>query len=282
MARSEFAEFLIARRSQLQPEEVGLPAGRRRRTPGLRREEVAALAGVSADYLARLEQGRDTNPSPAVLGALSDALRLNEVERHHFGKLALGMEHGGCPSPGQAHEQVSDTVRAVLDALHPTPALVLGRWLNILAWNAAWLDFAEPLGLLDEGVDGNLARFVFGRPEAVRHWHDWPVVADMMVSALRAARSAWPDEPGLNATIAALQQVPEFACRWREHRVGEFRTGTVHLDHPQRGEIEVEIETLSPGADQTVQVWLVDRRRVRAPGLRLVDVTEFAADRESV
>nr|WP_246461085.1 helix-turn-helix domain-containing protein [Nocardia transvalensis] len=255
----------------MQPEDVGLPAGRRRRTPGLRREELAAIAGVSVDYLARLEQGRDSNPSMAVLGALSEALRLNEVERHHFAKLALGLEHGGCPSPGHAEEQVPETLQAVLDALHPTPALVLGRWLNMLAWNAAWRDFAEPLGIFDDAADGNLARYVFGHPAARERWQDWPVAADMMISALRAARSTWSDEPGLEAAIETLQQYPEFACRWREHRVGEFRTGTVHLDHPQRGEIEVEIETLNPVADQTVQVWLVDRRRAHAPGLRLVN-----------
>ncbi|BCK53831.1 helix-turn-helix domain-containing protein [Nocardia wallacei] len=273
MAQSEFGEFLIARRARLQPEDVGLPAGRRRRTPGLRREEVAALAGVSVDYLARLEQGRDTNPSMAVLGALSEALQLNEVERHHFGKLALGLEHaaGGCPSPGRAENEVSETLQAVLDALHPTPAVVLGRWQNILAANAAWRDFAEPLGVYDEGIDANLARYVFAHPDATPRWRDWPVAADMMISALRAARSIWPDEPGLDALITELQRHPEFACRWREHLVGEFRTGTVHLEHPQRGEIEVEIETLNPAADQTIQVWLVDRRRAHAPGLRLVN-----------
>ncbi|RDI43281.1 helix-turn-helix domain-containing protein [Nocardia mexicana] len=270
MARSEFGEFLIARRARLQPEEVGLPAGRRRRTPGLRREEVAALAGVSVDYLARLEQGRDTNPSMAVLGALSDALRLNDVERHHFGKLALGLDTG-CPSAGQAREQVTDTVQAVLDAMHPTPAFVLGRWLDILAGNAAWRDIAGPLGMFGDESEGNLATYVFAHPDAARLWHDWPTVADMMVSALRTARSRWPEEARLAQVIEGLQRFPEFACRWREHRVTDFRSGTVHIAHPQRGEVEVEIETLNPAEDQTVQVWLVDRRRDRSPALRLVN-----------
>ncbi|MEV5649819.1 helix-turn-helix transcriptional regulator [Nocardia sp. NPDC052254] len=272
MARSEFAEFLIARRAQLQPEEVGLPAGRRRRTPGLRREEVAALAGVSVDYLARLEQGRDTNPSMAVLGALSEALRLNEVERHHFGKLAISMEQGrDCPSAGQARERVTETVQAVLDAMHPTPAFVVGRWLDILAWNAAWRDFAEPLGLFDEVAEGNLATYFFAHPEAPRRWRDWPRGAAMMVSALRAARSQWPDDERLAALVEALQRFPEFACRWREHRVTEFRSGALEVIHPQRGEVEVEIESLSPAIDQSVQVWLVDRRGAATPALRLVN-----------
>lgn len=272
MSRSEFAEFLIARRGQLQPEEVGLPAGRRRRTPGLRREEVAALAGVSADYLARLEQGRDTNPSTAVLGALAVALRLNEVERHHFGKLAMGMEQKAtCPSAGQALEQVTDTLRAVIDALHPTPAFVLGRWLDLLAWNPAWRDFAEPIGLFDESAHGNLARYLFAHPDARRYFSNWDDAADMVTSALRNAQTRFADDTSLEALITGLQTFPEFNLRWREHRVTDYRSYVLRIEHPARGEVEVEVETFDPAADQSVMVWLVDRRLARSPGLRLVN-----------
>ncbi|UFS94258.1 helix-turn-helix domain-containing protein [Nocardia huaxiensis] len=272
MSRSEFAEFLIARRGQLQPEDVGLPSGRRRRTPGLRREEVAALAGVSVDYLARLEQGRDTNPSMAVLGALSDALRLNEIERHHFGRLALGMaEASNCPSAGQAREEVTETLRAVIDALHPTPAFVVGRWMNVLAWNPAWRDFAEPLGLFDDAAHGNFAYYLFARPDAQKYFLNWGDAADTAVSALRAAQTRFIDDRVLESQIATLQQMPEFARRWREHRLTDFRSALLRIDHPVRGEVEVELETLDPAADQSVMVWLVDRRAARAPGLRLVN-----------
>ncbi|MEC3958601.1 helix-turn-helix transcriptional regulator [Nocardia sp. CDC153] len=272
MSRSEFAEFLIARRAQLQPEDVGLPAGRRRRTPGLRREEVAALAGVSADYLARLEQGRDTNPSTAVLAALADALRLNEIEKHHFGKLALGMEQkANCPSAGQAREQVSPTMQAVIDALHPTPAFILGRWLNLLTGNPAWRDFAEPLGMFDEESHGNFATFVFAHPTAKKTILNWDAAADMAASALRAAVTRFPDDPSVQNYITALSRYPEFERRWREHRLTDFRTVVLKIQHPVRGEVEVEIETLDPAADQTVMVWLVDRRQARQPGLRLVN-----------
>jgi len=271
--RSEFAEFLIARRGQLQPEQVGLPSGRRRRTPGLRREEVAALAGVSVDYLARLEQGRDTNPSAAVLIALADALRLTDVERHHLGRLALGLDNqvASCPSDGQDFERVSDTVQAVLDALHPTPAFLFGRRLNILAWNAAWRDFAEPLGLLDEQAHRNLAYYLFAHPAASKWWIDWPAAADLTTSALRVARTQWPDDPQLGAVIEGLQRFPEFSRRWGEHRMTNFRSVTVRLQHPVRGEVEVEIETFNPAMDQSVMVWLVDRRSANVPGLRLVN-----------
>ncbi|GAB4589632.1 helix-turn-helix transcriptional regulator [Nocardia sp. IFM 10818] len=272
MSRSEFAEFLIARRAQLQPEDVGLPAGRRRRTPGLRREEVAALAGVSADYLARLEQGRDTNPSTAVLGALADALRLNEVERHHLGTLAIHMEQrNNCPSAGQAREQVSETMQAVIDALHPTPAYLLGRGMDMLAWNPSWRDFAEPLGMFDEAVHGNFALYLFAHPEAIRRFTNWAEAADLITSALRASYARFSDDQGLDARIRQLQRFPEFECRWREHRVTLTRSVVLHIDHPVRGTVEVEVETLDPAADQSIMVWLVDRRQARSPGLRLVN-----------
>ncbi|MGW2662206.1 MmyB family transcriptional regulator [Nocardia tengchongensis] len=272
MSRSEFAEFLIARRARLQPEDVGLPSGRRRRTPGLRREEVAALAGVSADYLARLEQGRDTNPSTAVLAALADALRLNDVERHHFGKLALGLEQkASCPAAGQAREQVSDTLRAVIDALQPTPAFVLGRWLNLLAWNPSFRDFAEPLGVFDTEAHNNFAVYVFEHPAAQKTILNWADAADMAASALRAAVTRFPDDPSLANTIELLGRNPEFERRWREHRLTDFRSVVLRLQHPLRGDVEVEVETLDPAADQTVMIWLVDRRHARTPGLRLVN-----------
>ncbi|NNH72212.1 helix-turn-helix domain-containing protein [Nocardia uniformis] len=271
MAQSEFAEFLIARRAQLQPEEVGLPPGRRRRTPGLRREEVAALAGVSVDYLARLEQGRDSNPSTGVLNALADALRLNDSERHHFAKIALGMEPAACPGTGQAHEQLTETVQAVIDALQPTPAFVLGRRSNILGSNASWRDFATPLGLFDEVADSNLVNYLFAHPEAPQHIRNWPDVADMFISSLRAAQSHWSDDEQLQELIHALQQFPEFARRWHAHRVGPYRSGILQVHHPIRGNVEVEFETMNPTPDQTVTVWFIDRRRAHTPSLRLVN-----------
>ncbi|MGV9667759.1 MmyB family transcriptional regulator [Nocardia niigatensis] len=272
MSRTEFAEFLIARRAQLQPEDVGLPAGRRRRTPGLRREEVAALAGVSADYLARLEQGRDTNPSTAVLAALAEALRLNEIEKHHFGNLVLGLEQKAtCPTAGQAREQVSETLQAVIDALQPTPAFVLGRWLNFLAGNPAFRDFAGPLGMFETETDNNLALYIFTHPAARKTFLNWPDAADMACSALRAAQTRFPEDPSVEAAIAALSRYPEFERRWREHRLTNFHSLVLEIQHPLRGKVEVEVESFDPAADQTVMIWLVDRRKAGSPGLRLVN-----------
>jgi hypothetical protein len=171
---------------------------------------------------------------------------------------------------------VSDTAQAVLDALHPTQAFLLGRQLNALAWNAAWHDFVEPLGIGDaeaRGAEGevDLAHYLFGHPAARTWWAGWPTAVDMATSMLRTARSQWADDPQLAATIEALHRYPEFTCRWREHRMTDFRSATVRLNHPVRGEVEVEIETLNPAMDQNMMVWLVDRRRAHTPGLRLVN-----------
>ncbi|WP_280243091.1 helix-turn-helix domain-containing protein, partial [Nocardia abscessus] len=169
MARNGFAEFLIARRAELRPSDVGMPEGGRRRTPGLRREEVAVRAGVSADYLARLEQGRDTNPSVAVIDALADALLLRGDDRRYFSMLALASgNESRCPGSESAEERLAPTIETILHALHPTPAFVVGRRLNVLGWNQAWADFVAPLGLLDGPDQPNLARYTFMHPAARR------------------------------------------------------------------------------------------------------------------
>ena len=133
------AEFLRARREQLQPADVGLPDNGRRRTPGLRREEVATLAGVSIDYLVRLEQGRDTKPSPSVIAALADALRLDDEQRRQLYTLAMISQSAElCPAPRPLARAVAPTVTALLERLGPTPAFVVGPANDVLAWNDAW------------------------------------------------------------------------------------------------------------------------------------------------
>ncbi|MBF6211054.1 helix-turn-helix domain-containing protein [Nocardia puris] len=272
MARNAFAEFLVARRGELRPADVGLPEGGRRRTPGLRREEVAVLAGVSADYLARLEQGRDTNPSLAVVDALADALRLDGTQRQHFGLLALiSGNESRCPGAESPHEQISDTVRAVLDALDPTPAFVVGRRWNILGWNHTWAEFAAPLGLIDRAEEANLAGYVFTDPRARHILRDWPAAADSFATALLRAKLRWPGDSKLLAMIDALRREPEFDRRWQPQRVGAGpMSSLLRFDHPTHGTIDVPVETMETDSDQSVVVWLVDRAATHSPGLRLV------------
>ncbi|RJO79927.1 XRE family transcriptional regulator [Nocardia panacis] len=271
MARSGFAEFLVARRAELRPADVGLPEGGRRRTPGLRREEVAVLAGLSADYLARLEQGRDTNPSMAVVNALANALKLEGSARHHFGWLSLTACQGaGCPGETPPEAEVSETMMGIVRALNPTPAFVLGRQLDVVHWNAAWAEFAGPLGLLDEPDRVNLATYTFTHPAARRVWREWDAVADLLIAALRRSQMRWGADTGIERFIEELCRTPEFALRWLRHPPSGFTNARLALAHPVHGPVTVPFETLDGAGDHSVAVWLVEQTTARTPALRLV------------
>jgi transcriptional regulator with XRE-family HTH domain len=273
---SELAEFLRARREGITPAEVGLADSGRRRTPGLRREEVATLAGVSIDYLVRLEQGRDLNPSPAVLGALAGALRLTDVEKHHMAVLAAkALNPGLCPSVHAADREVPATVRVLLDRLEPTPSFVVGPYGDVLAWNVSWQTLAAPLGVLDavgatdaSAADGgpNLARYVFESPQSREVYLDWNAAADEQVSHLRSASLRWNLDERLITLLDELASVPEFAGRWSAHEVAEKRRGEERLVHPDAGQLAIAYEVLSLGddGDQRLVTWLPADARTEA------------------
>jgi transcriptional regulator with XRE-family HTH domain len=253
---SELADFLRARREHVQPADVGLPDSGRRRTPGLRREEVATLAGVSIDYLVRLEQGRDTNPSPSVLAALADALLLTDEERLHLHKLAAkGHAPELCPKGVEPTVEVAPTVRALLDGLDPLPAFVVGFANDVLAWNDGWARLVEPLGLREVG---NLARYAFLDRRARRTYPDWDEAADDQVRQLRSAWGLWHAEPALLALVDDLSAEPEFARRWSAHAVAAKQRGTKRLRHPAHGELRFDFEVLTLGSehDQRLVSWL--------------------------
>ena len=253
------AEFLRARREQLQPADVGLPDNGRRRTPGLRREEVATLAGVSIDYLVRLEQGRDTRPSASVIAALADALRLDDDERRHFSTLAVISQNAQlCPSPQPLAREVAPTVMALLEALMPTPAFVVGPTSDVLGWNDAWEQLVRPLGML-EGAVPNLARHVFLHPSARTVYPDWMAAADEQVSRLRAATDRWGVDDRFTALIDELRTAPDFITRWSSLGTTEKRRGTKRLVHPDLGELRLNYEVLLlPDADDELRLvsWL--------------------------
>src|SRR2546423_5193766 len=143
------AEFLRARRDQLKPADVGLPDNKRRRTPGLRREEVATLAGISIDYLVRLEQGRDTKPSPSVIAALADALRLDDEQRRQFAMLAMVSQSAElCPAVRPLARAVAPTVTAILERMGTTPAFVAGPPHHVAAWSGGGDPLVPPPGAL--------------------------------------------------------------------------------------------------------------------------------------
>jgi len=238
------AEFLRAHREQLQPGDVGLPDSGRRRAPGLRREEVATLAGVSIDYLIRLEQGRDTRPSPSVIVALGDALRLDDGQRRQLYKLAMFSQHGElCPAARPLTGAVAPTVMALLERLGPTPSFVIGPANDVLAWNDAWEHLVRPLGML-EGTVPNLARHVFVHPSAPTVYPDWIAVADQQVSRLRAATARWGDDESFAALMDELRTVPAFIERWSIFAATDERRGTTPIVHPDLGGLRLNYEVL--------------------------------------
>ncbi|MFE2645868.1 helix-turn-helix transcriptional regulator [Streptomyces nigra] len=253
------AAFLRSRREQVKPEQVGLTSSGRRRTPGLRREELAMLAGLSMEYLERLEQGRDTNPSVAVLGAIADALRLSEDDKRHLASLAMKRHNSAlCPAPGSLSSEPRPTLRALLDHLDPTPAYLLGPICNILAWNAAFEAVGGPLGAFDE-CPPNLLRNHFLRSAARRSFSDddWESTADELVGWLRSSQPSWGDDDEFRALVDDLSTVPEFARRWAAHSVAYRQPAVKRLFHPDAGVLNIVLEVLLVGdADRWLQVWL--------------------------
>lgn len=185
MSDNELGLFLRLRREAVTPAEVGLLAGPRRRTPGLRRAELATIAGVSVEYVTRLEQGRDRRPSAPVLAALADALRLTAGERVHLHRLVKGADPGfSCTGGAGPNRSVRPTVQALLDRLEPAPAVLLNRLSEVLSCTDGYRQVHGPIGSLD-GRQPNFARFVFTDPRARTAFPDWETVADEQVAALK-------------------------------------------------------------------------------------------------
>nr|WP_204042597.1 helix-turn-helix domain-containing protein [Acrocarpospora phusangensis] len=237
--------FLRSRREAVTPAEAGLPAGPRRRTPGLRRAELATISGVSVDYLTRLEQGRDRRPSAQVLAALADALRLSVAERiqlRNLAKAAYGADVL-CPGMLPPEREVRATMRALLNRLEDTPAVLVNRLGETLAHTAAYERLAGPAGLLDGGPP-NRARFVFTDARARVVFPDWERVADEQVALLRAESS--PGDPHFAHLVEELTIVggAPFAERMRGVPALPSRTGVERFVHPEVGELRLSYETL--------------------------------------
>jgi transcriptional regulator with XRE-family HTH domain len=271
----ELGTFLRSRREAVTPSQVGLPTSRRRRTPGLRRAELATISGVSVDYLTRLEQGRDRHPSPQVLAALADALQLSVSERVQLRNLAKAAAGADvlCPGGLPPEREVRPTMRALLDRLEPTPAVLLDRLGEILAHTSAYERLARPIGLLD-GRPPSRARFVFTDDRARAAYPDWDRIADEQVATLKAESSR--DDPHLVHLIDELTIMAgaTFAQRLQATPVLPHRTGVERLIHPEVGELRLAYETLD-AEGQRVIIYLpaddatsaaLDRLHRRQPG----------------
>ena len=242
--RAELSEFLRSRRARLQPGDVGLPQlGRHRRVPGLRREELAQLAGVSVAYYTRLEQGNGRNVSTEVLDSIARALRLTEAERDHLTHLAKPKQkkHRRMGRP----QQVRPAIQHLIDAMDGVPAYVLGRRLDILAWNRMARALLGDIAALPP-QERNMAKLVFLDPNARDLYVDWDAKATEVVSVLRMYAGCSADDPQLPGLIGELSvRSEEFRRLWAAHTVTEKGHGAKRLHHPLVGEMTLSYETLT-------------------------------------
>jgi transcriptional regulator with XRE-family HTH domain len=245
--RVDVAEFLRARRAAVGPGEVGLPAGGRRRTPGLRREEVALLAGVSVSWYTWLEQGRPINVSLDVLEALARVLRLDEAEHAHL--LALA-GHPGRPATHHDEDPTPETTVRLLGVLDPCPAYVLSPRWDYLAWNDAHRRLLPDIDGLP-AHERNLVWTVFANPYARSIIVDWEAEARRVLSQYRADTVDYADDPAVRGLVARLQEAsPEFAAWWPRHDVAGFASRIRRFAHPLAGALTFEHLQLVPaGAD---------------------------------
>ncbi|HZG92649.1 MAG TPA: helix-turn-helix domain-containing protein [Pseudonocardia sp.] len=235
--------FLRARREAVTPAAVGLPARARRRTPGLRRSELAELAGVSVEYLTRLERGRDRRPSPQVLAALATALRLTDDEHVHLIRLVKAVDGGACSV--RAAAPLRPSLRALLDRLEPDPALLVDRIGTVLACTEGFRKLAGPLGLLD---DGSVARFVLVDPRARTVFPEWDAVAEEWAVRLRTAADLGDPRATALATELALTPGSGFVARYAAATRVPRWSGTELWSHPDRGDLHLAYEALEvPG-----------------------------------
>ncbi|MEU9332290.1 helix-turn-helix transcriptional regulator [Streptomyces sp. NPDC048290] len=246
--RAELSEFLRTRRARLKPGDVGLPDfGRHRRVPGLRREELSQLAGVSVAYYTRLEQGNGRNVSAEVLDAIARALRLSDAEHAHLTHLAKP-KHKKKPAD-RGTQRVRPALRQLLDVLDGIPAYVVGRRSDILAWNPMAAALFGDWGALPER-ERNWARLVFLRPDYQDPFVDWEQKAIDVVCQLRMDAGCYPDDQRLSALVGELSVKSEdFRRLWATHDVKEKTHGVKRLCHPLVGELELHFESFRPAAD---------------------------------
>lgn len=278
MDRAGLADFLRTRREALEPTDVGLPPGRRRRTPGLRREEVALLADMSTDYFTRLEQQRSSQPSTGVLMTIARALRLSLDERDHLVRLA-----GHVPPPrSQRTDHVAPALLRMLDRLHDTPAAVVSDIGDTLAQNPG------AVALL-----GDQRRHTGHARSAYYRWHTDPSErrlyperdharqTELQASALRAAISLNGDDDRTRAMVAELlERSEEFRAAWSQHRVQQHREDTKTIVHPELGEIDVDCQKLyTDNRAQALLVFTATPGSRSAERLQLLSVVGQLSDR---
>jgi transcriptional regulator with XRE-family HTH domain len=252
---NQLGEFLRARRARLSPGDVGLPSGfGPRRTPGLRREELAAVAGLSIDYYIRLEQGKETNPSGPILDGLARALQLNDEEQSYLYALANQVA-GRAPRASSGSVVVRPGIRQLLETLRPYPAYVLTRISDILAINPEGLALFDGLADWPAGRR-NTIRYFYLHPAARELFADWDTAAETTAAHLRALEADYPGDQALRELIAELRAgSPEFGRLWEQHEVRHRRGERKPFRHPRVGEFTLTTEVLYLADGQRMTVY---------------------------
>jgi transcriptional regulator with XRE-family HTH domain len=248
--KAEVRDFLTSRRARLRPDEAGLPAyGGKRRVAGLRREEVALLAGVSVDYYTRLERGNLTGASEGVLASIARALRLDGAEHEHLFDLARRSNEGPIPRRRPAGPRIRSSIRQVLDAIGDAPAWVRNSRHDLLAANRLALALHAPM-LDDPQRPSNSARFMFLSPAAKEFWRDWERAADDTAAFLRAEAARSPYDKSLSDLIGELSTRSEdFRQRWAKHNVRFHRVGAKRIHHPVVGDLDLTFQAMEFPSD---------------------------------
>ena len=285
--RAEVREFLMTRRAGVSPEAAGLPAGANRRVEGLRRSEVAALAGVSVEYYAKLERGAIAGASAAVLDALADALRLDDAERAHLLDLARAAD--GVPTSGRARRRGSGrpaplrpSLQWALSSITDGVAFVRDPRQNLLATNALGRAFYSPV-IGDGGRTPNLARFQFLDPASRDFYPDWELFAHMCVGVMRAEAGRDPHDTALQELVGELSTRSEvFRRLWAEHDVRRHGAGTKRFHHPVVGELTLAYEELALTAEpgHVMLVYTAEPGSASAERLRLLASWAATHERE--
>jgi transcriptional regulator with XRE-family HTH domain len=278
--REELSEFLKSRRARVQPEDLGLKVfGGRRRVPGLRREELAQAAGVSADYYVRLEQGRTENVSQEILDAVADVLSLTTDERIH---LALLAKPGRRRAPRRTTTQrLRPSLQRLLDSMPDVPAFVLGRRMDVIGWNRLAAALIADFDAMDD-KERNIPRLVFLDPATRDFYPEWEGVAEETVGYLRMYAGRYPDDPELAELVGELSiHSDDFRTFWARHEVKDKTFGAKMQHHSVVGDITVQYETLQPPGDpdQLLVTYTVEPGSTSEQNLRLL-ASWTAADRE--
>jgi transcriptional regulator with XRE-family HTH domain len=270
----EIRDFLVTRRARITPEQAGLPAyGKKRRVPGLRREEVALLAGISVEYYTRLERGNARGVSESVLEGIARALQLDDAERAHLNDLVQVANTTKPPRRRPAQQRVRPSVQRILDSMTGVPAFVQNGRLDVLYANELGRALFPHMVSASGDDSTNAARFVFLDPRAMDFYKEWETVANDVVALLRAEAGRDPYDRALIDLVGELSTRSEdFRVRWATHNVKFHRTGIKHFHHPVVGDLELSYEGLELPGDpgQTIFAYTAEPNSSSQDALNLL------------